>query len=240
MIQVRHLNPDDVHQSDLTARLRSWLDESEIGRLQRFVREEDQHSFLVSHGLKRCMLARHLDCDPSELKFGTTGRNKPVILEPRIAHPLHFNLSHTQGLTVMAISREPIGVDAEGLDRQTPGTDLAARYFTPAEQADIALAPETNQRFLTYWTLKEAYLKAEGWGIVDRLDGFEFELSPPTQWPPTRIRLRVRGGIHCPTRAWQFYQWQVAPHHLVSLAACARQALETAVDIAPWANDDWC
>ena len=240
MIQVRHLNPDDVHQPDLIAQLRSWLDESEIARLQRFVKEEDRHRFLVSHALKRCILAKHLDCDPKELTFGTTGRNKPVILKPQRAHPLHFNLSHTRGLTVVAVSREPIGVDTESLARKAPSTELATRYFTTAEQADIALAPETNQRFFTYWTLKEAYLKAEGWGIVDRLDGFEFELSPPTQWPPARIRLRVREGVHCPTRAWQFYQWQVAPHHLVSLAACARQALETAVDIAPWTHDDWC
>lgn len=240
-VQIRFLNPDNVTDPLLVEHLRGWLNKQEQSRLARFIRPADRHQFLVSHALVRRLLGEHLDCSPHEVQFGTTARNKPQVTHPRCTPAVHFNLSHTHGLTVVAVSTAPIGVDAEWLDRQTPAQDLAARYFTANELSDIKgrCSVDSQRRFLTYWTLKEAFLKAEGWGIVDRLDGFEFELAPNAQWPPAHIRLRVRHALSFPTRPWRFYQWHIQPGHLVSLAACARQTQEMMPDMGQWHEHDW-
>ena len=241
MIAVHHVIPEDVRDPELIKRLQSWLDDQELSRWRRFVRPQDQHRFLVSHALMRAVLGQALGCHPKRLQFTTTGRDKPVVLAPAAGAPIHFNLSHTEGLTAMAVSWAPVGIDTEWLKRQVAGQDLAKRYFTASELADIATdpVPDGHHRFLSYWTLKEAFLKAEGWGIVDRLDGFEFELSPKDQWPPQHIELRVHNTASMPTRQWRFYQWQVTPDHVLSLAACAQQAQHTTVNLAAWGYHDW-
>jgi 4'-phosphopantetheinyl transferase len=240
-VQIRYLNPDGVTDPSLVQQLRSWLDRDEQARLARFVRPVDQHQFLVSHALLRRLLSQSLGCTPQEIAFGTTGRQKPILTHPRPDKALHFNLSHTRGMTVVAMSDSPLGVDTEWLDRQAPAENLAARYFTPTEVSDIQNQAPTHiqRRFLSYWTLKEAFLKAEGWGIVESLDGFEFELSAHPQWPPPRIRLRVRHALSFPTRPWRFYQWHLKPDHLVSLAVCAHATQSAPPDIRAWHDNDW-
>src|SRR3712207_8686041 len=48
----------------------------------------------------------------------------------------HFNLSHSHGLVVCAVSRTcPLGVDIEDAGRSLEYLDLAERYFAPAEVA---------------------------------------------------------------------------------------------------------
>jgi len=248
-IEIRYLDPASVSCPDLLQTMHGWLDPTEQDRFKRFVRPADQHQFLVSHALLRCVLGQRLGCAPRKVRFSYTERNKPVIDlrggqalgQPLDEPPLHFNLSHTQNMAVVALAQAPVGVDTEWLGRCAPAHDLAARYFTPAECRDIQnRSPEQSQRhFLGYWTLKEAFLKAEGWGIVDRLDSFEFELSPHTAWPPARIRLRVRQALSLPTRPWRFYQWHIEPDHLVSLAACARQTQHQTPDIRCWQAHEW-
>lgn len=240
-VLVRYIDPNTVKDARLIERMMSWLDKTEIARLARFVYEEHRHAFLVSHALTRKMLANSLDCSPQDIRFELTGRNKPVLAAPFSANSLHFNLSHTQGLAVVALAAKPLGIDTEWLGRKTVGPELALRYFTEMEQADILRQPESQQqhRFLTYWTLKEAFLKAQSWGIVDSLNGFEFELSPANQRLPDRIRLRIRHANLTPTHPWRFHHWQVTPEHLVSLAVSARLSPVNKIAISAWSPQDW-
>ena len=241
-LQVRYLNPDLVVDASLLARLTSWLDETETKRMQRLVNPRHRHSFLVSHALTRKLLANAIGCTPDKVCFGVTGRNKPVLANTvRATSACHFNLSHTHGMAVVAVGPVALGVDTEWLARKVEGPDLADRYFSDNECADIKNQPQEQrqQRFLTYWTLKEAFLKAQAWGIVDRLDGFEFELNPKGHLLPQRIRLRVREASLAPTHPWRFHHWQVSPEHLVSLAISARLNPDTAIEPRQWTESDW-
>ncbi|UOD51092.1 4'-phosphopantetheinyl transferase family protein [Orrella daihaiensis] len=237
---VRHLNPGVVRNPDLITQITSWLDEAETARLARLINPEHRHAFLVSHGLTRRLLSKVLGCNPSDICFGVTGRQKPVLSHPFNAKAVHFNLAHTQGLTVLAIGPEPMGIDTEWLNRTTKA-GLAKRYFTQAEQRDIDYQPPElrQQRFLTYWTLKEAFLKAQAWGIADSLTGFEFELSPPGATLPERIRLRVRDARLTPTLPWRFHHWRIEPEHLISLAVSTQATTDPSIDICPWTDSDW-
>jgi 4'-phosphopantetheinyl transferase len=74
----------------------------------------------------------------------------------------------------------PVGIDVEQIDRAVSDQDIALRYFSPRESAYLAsLSPENRtQKFLTYWTCKEAYLKMRGIGISGGLTQCEIALDP--------------------------------------------------------------
>ncbi len=234
VVTIRYIDPRTVSDRQQLATWRSWLDRQEQARMGRFLQAKHQHDFLVSHALRRSVVARALGCAPQTLVFGTTGRDKPVLAHPGGPQALHFNLAHTEGLAVVAVSDAPVGVDVECLERAVAGADLARRYFTEREYADIARQPAKTQRqrFLTYWTLKEAFLKAQAWGIVDDLGGFEFEISAAPD--SNRIRLRVHQARLSPTEPWRFHHWQPTVAHLMSLAYSARLAAPVAIDCQPW------
>ena len=240
-VQIYYVDPKTVVDANLVEQMTGWLDQTEIARLGRFAKAEHRHTFLVSHALTRKALGKALGCRPVDICFELTGRNKPVLASPSSARGLHFNLTHTQGLAVVAVGPHPMGIDAEWLARKTLNIEVAKRYFTEAECADIQCQPVgyRQRRFLTYWTLKEALLKAQAWGIVDSLNGFEFELGPTGQVVPERIRLRIRNARLTPTQPWRFHHWQVGPDHLVSLAISARLTDRAHINLRAWTESDW-
>ena len=71
---------------------------------------------------------------------------------------------------------DAVGVDVEHEGRIVAALDLARRFFTPREAAELSSLPPEQQRtaFLRLWTLKEAFLKALGVGLAKSLDGFSF------------------------------------------------------------------
>lgn len=93
--------------------------------------------------------------------------------------------------------------------------ELFRRFCSPLEIADIERQPaeDRDHRFLTYWTLKEAYLKARGLGIAVHLADVEFSLDGP--YPTVAFRASLEGA----DPAWAFALFQPAPRCLLSLAA---------------------
>jgi 4'-phosphopantetheinyl transferase len=94
----------------------------------------------------------------------TDAHGKPHVAGDRIA----FNLSHSEALAIVAVSREgPLGVDLEYRGRPRDTAALARRYFTAAEAALVAADPDA---FYRIWTRKEAWVKAQGAGLAIPLD----------------------------------------------------------------------
>ncbi len=100
---------------------------------------------------------------------------------PPACPDLRFNISHTDGLIACAVTigRE-VGVDVEHVGRRLTH-DVAGRFFAPREVADLRALPDDEQQrvFFDYWTLKEAYIKARGFGLALPLGDFAFKLNPP-------------------------------------------------------------
>ena len=81
---------------------------------------------------------------------------KPRFLEQGAPH---FNLSHAGGLAVAALCEEAaVGVDLEFPRDAAKEAAVAARYFTPSEQALFAARGD----FAALWTRKEACAKCLG------------------------------------------------------------------------------
>lgn len=93
--------------------------------------------------------------------------------KPRLTSPkgVYFNLSHSHGWTVLALSDREVGVDIERI--KPVDMRLAKRFFADGEWAQIEAAGDGAEAlFYRFWTVKEAYLKALGTGLNRPLNSF--------------------------------------------------------------------
>lgn len=92
--------------------------------------------------------------------------------------PWHFSLSHTRGHAFCALSRTPVGIDAEELDRDID-LRLADKILSPGEKERFDAAADPRLALLTFWVLKEAAAKLTGEGLRGYPDHTDFDLNDP-------------------------------------------------------------
>ena len=181
----------DQLASDLPSFARP-LSESERKRADRFQFDRDRNRFIVRHGLLRMILGRYLKIEPARVAFAYESRGKPLLSGPAGVPPFHFNLSHSNGLALIAATRQAaLGVDAEQVRFVPEADQIAAKFFSPRESAMLNAIPadQKMEAFFNCWTRKEAYLKATGEGIADALPRIEVSL---TLGQPARL-LKISG-----------------------------------------------
>lgn len=152
----------------------AWLDSAEQARLQRFRRQIDAEMFLLGRALLRWSLAQMTGVSPAEVEICIDAQGKPSCPD---WHGHAFNLSHSAGKVVLALApAAAVGVDLEYCDRALDWSAIASEHFAATELEEIAALPadERPGRFYRYWTLKEAYGKAQGRGIVSDLRRMNF------------------------------------------------------------------
>jgi 4'-phosphopantetheinyl transferase len=184
---------DEVHvwraQLDLTQNtiqsLRRTLAADELARAERFRFAQDRERFIAARGVLRAILGRYLEVEPGRVLFSYSAQGEPALdAEGGRSDgglPLEFNLSHAGGLALYAFARtRRVGVDLEHVRSDVACSQLAKRFFSPREQAQLSALPPhlQDQAFFTCWTRKEAYLKARGDGLTLPLDQFDVSLSP--------------------------------------------------------------
>lgn len=231
---VWHVVPERIVDARQCEVLISWLSGDERARMNKFHAAQHRHAYLVGHALLRGALARELDCDPASLEFEMNPYGKPALAMPSLHPKLEFNLSHTDGLCVLAMSwHSRLGCDVESLKRRGLDVEIARKFFTPEESEEIATHPPEHQiyRLLSYWTLKEAYIKAEGQGLSMGLDSFYFHLLD--KCPP---RLMLKNGAQTPTATWIFKQEMLRDDFIFSLAVESKSDTEPKIEIKP---ADW-
>lgn len=81
------------------------------------------------------------------------------------AERLRFNLSHAEGVALIALTRgKEVGVDVEVVREEFPGMEIAEGFFPAREVETLRSLPEEARTaaFFLYWTRKEAYI-TPGW-----------------------------------------------------------------------------
>lgn len=197
------------------------LSADERTRWQRFARPEDRARFLTTRALLRTVLAEYQQVAPEALEFHQDAFGKPHVVTLSQRPAVHFNLSHTQGMAVLAVCREAeVGVDVEDERRTVRAEELTRRYFAEEELQTLQSLPEAERRahFIRLWTLKEAYVKALGMGLRVPLDGFAFDL---TEAAVSFIRREGKGA----EQPLALESLQVASHFRVGLAVATNQAV---------------
>lgn len=166
--------PETLDESRLLARLPDY----ERQRAARLKFASPRRQFLVARVVLRQLLGVWCVTDPWTLEFSIGPRGKP-----RLEHPSapEFNLSHSGRWVAIALaSAQPVGIDVETVDRAVSRDRLAGRYFSPAEQAELAALPEPLRwaAFYRGWTCKEAWIKATGRGMGFAVERLTIRLDP--------------------------------------------------------------
>jgi 4'-phosphopantetheinyl transferase len=164
--------------------LQTLLAPDEARRAERFHFETDRASFIVARGMLRTILAAYLKLHPAQLKFACNAYGKPALGGPEAASGLRFNLAHTSGLALYAVTRNrEIGIDVECLRADFASDAIADSFFSPAESARLRAIPQEQRTasFFNCWTLKEAYIKARGEGLSIPLESFDVSFVPGEQ-----------------------------------------------------------
>jgi 4'-phosphopantetheinyl transferase len=184
------------------------LSADEHERAARFRFDRDRCRFVSGRGILRSILGCYLGCAPNRLVFSYGLRGKPTLP----GTTLQFNLTHSDGLALLAVTRGgAVGIDIECI-RPVPDYDHIMRSFfsTIEVEAILALpAADQLQAFFTCWTRKEAYVKATGDGITVPLDRFSVASTPGS---PPRL-LHVEGAPQEVTR-WSFDDIPLEPCYL--------------------------
>jgi 4'-phosphopantetheinyl transferase len=91
---------------------------------------------------------------------------KPV-LKASFGEPIHFSLSRSEELVVIALASRPLGVDVEWLPRAIDIEALRDLALSRCEWEGLQRFDSADRKtaFLQCWTQKEAYLKAIGRGL---------------------------------------------------------------------------
>ena len=107
------------------------------------------------------------------------------------------------------------GVDVEDSRRIERLRRLADHSFSPSEARDVATQPEKSRRrrFFSYWTLKEAYIKARGVGISLGLARFSFSFPEPGA-----IAVAFNPELEDREEEWQFQLFRASDVHLLATA----------------------
>ncbi len=146
------------------------LGAEERGRAAALRFPADRDAYVATHVGLRLLLGAYLGRSarqvelirlPCPLCAGPHGR-------PAVAgDPLHYSLSHSEGLGLLAFAAAAVGVDLESVPSATAVRE-ALDVLHPAERAELDRLPPTARpaAFTRSWVRKEAYLKGLGVGLA--------------------------------------------------------------------------
>ena len=146
------------------------LDESK--RVDRFRFEAPRNRFIVGRGLLRVILGRYCDVSPERLRFSYGPNGKPELAldegARRAGGALHFNLAHSEGVGVLAITQAaPVGVDVELIRRLPEVNELVSQFFSAREAAEFSRLPWEQQPVGVFQSLDPEGSLAESHGRRD-------------------------------------------------------------------------
>ncbi len=219
-IELWFTEENQIDDQELLNEYRSLINDEELKRYERLVFPPHQKQFLVSRALLRTVLGQYLDQPPETLVFARNSYGKPRIASFEKSLPISFNLSHTDGLCVLAVTREnDLGVDVEYLTRKVDILNLAKRFFSEQEYAELAAldVEKFDERFFRLWTLKEAYIKACGMGLSISLKDFGFSFFSK------KIIVNFAEERMDKPEFWQFWQFRFQKKFQIALAASVKQ-----------------
>jgi 4'-phosphopantetheinyl transferase len=153
------------------------LSREERERASRYRVEPARNDYILTRGALRRLLADYLHKAPQDLTFKMADYGKPFL---DWASDISFNVSHTDGLALLAFVRErEVGVDVERIRPEPDAKKLAERFFSNREREALKSLDgvELYAAFFRCWTRKEAYIKARGEGLSLPLDGFDVSIN---------------------------------------------------------------
>ncbi len=175
-VQIWRLDLNGPESHGLLAQAFEALTAEERQRASRMRTGTAPEEFIAGRGSLRRLLGAFLNCDPHVLEIVLGAHRKPALRSVRGIHMPHFNVSHSAGMILIALSRTgSVGVDVEYMDSTVETIDIARAAFHPDDFRRIENAVTFRERLLAFygcWTRREAVAKADGRGLTLPASGF--------------------------------------------------------------------
>lgn len=222
-VHLYYTQADSISSDKLLGRYRAVLSPEEILKVERYRIQKDRHLSLVARALVRYLVSEYTGTSAEALAFSMNDHGKPNLApkeEKNDVSKISFNISHSRGGVVCGICENlEIGVDLEDI-RRSVDLGIARRFFADTEVEFLNRIPDSDKKkvFFDIWTLKEAYIKAEGKGLAIPLDSFSFETGGP------EIKIR----FNCAEKKasdWQFFRWRPKTNKTVAAGVKASAPL---------------
>lgn len=137
-----------------------FLKKEEIKHARRFKSEVARINYIVSRSVVNKVFSFILRKNVEKIEVLEGKYKKPFIKNHK---GIKFNISHTDGLVIVGFSQEEIGVDIEWINKRFEYKDIVNNCFTDSE---IEYIDNDFYKFYELWTIKEAYLKCDGIGLI--------------------------------------------------------------------------
>lgn len=168
----------------------------------------------------RAILSRYVGRPAKQLRFEYSRYGKPALAAEPGQAEVHFNLSHSHGLALVAVThRQAVGVDLEYIRPMDDYDDVARSTFSANEYAAIRALPAAQrlEAFYACWTRKEAYIKALGEGLSHPLKQFDVSVAPDAP-----AALLSAGGDPQEAARWSLWALSPGPGYVAALAIAGR------------------
>ena len=121
-------------------------------------RDKRDREHIAGIELCREMIKQYFGVEFDSFRYNDNG--KPFVDKEGI----FFNISHSKGRVVCAVSDKPVGVDIEKLTEKSTEEieNFAKRYFVENEVLTLEQENYSSVAFYEIWTKKEAYSKMLG------------------------------------------------------------------------------
>ena len=190
-----------------------FLSSSEQLCSKRYILDAGRRTYIVTRAALRCALSSMTGINPRQLvlEFGSWG--KPFISAQVSSIPLHFSISHSDWLSVIAISYgNRVGVDIEKR-RYVPEAVAIAKSClgnTIALHLETLEHSSRDAAFLKFWTAAEAFAKATGLGWLGHGGRIALHASGPSASDLTfPLSHKPAPGL-----AWSIQELDLGPDHV--------------------------
>lgn len=129
------------------SRLWQILSANERMRTDGLCFEQDRKHFIVSHGILKTILGCYAGIEPSRLAFSYGPYGKPALARTPKTAGIQFNMSHSKGLVLYAVTRGPsIGIALEYVHPMAEIDQVAEHSFSAQEKAIFVCSKIPPQR----------------------------------------------------------------------------------------------
>jgi 4'-phosphopantetheinyl transferase len=198
----------------------------ERGRQKRI--PEDRQRFLQAHLLLQNHVADCLQLPAHDVELVCLADQKPRLKSPDL--PIDLSLTHAGKWIGSAVIIGPakIGIDIAESGISQTDISLVQQFFASSEMVllEKLASAQRQQAFLSYWTGKEAMIKALGLAIGVTLDAISLDLSPETLMPVAATLSNLAAG--------QKGKWGFLSHRLPDGSRLTAACHATSTDEPTW------
>ncbi len=172
----------DAVDADQVAQQRTLLSAAEQEQCASMVNARRLREFVLGRSLARRAVAALAHCSEQQVRFDVTEHGYLTVSSPMALPPVHFNISHSSDVVACAACQGwAVGLDIERIRPRVDPLEISQRFFAESEARELCALPEAHrlERFLSFWTLKEALAKAHGLGLSMPFDRSRFTLETP-------------------------------------------------------------